>query len=98
VAAALSVGQKQRVCIIRSLLLRPELLLMDEPTSALDRESRHIVEQLTEELNREGMTIILVSHSDYRPQVAHVCVTVKDGRMAQGEGRMTMCDAPEEVA
>lgn len=104
VAAALSVGQKQRLCIIRSLLLRPELLLMDEPTSALDRESRHIVEQLTEELNREGMTIILVSHSDYRPQVAHVCVTVKDGRVtggdgrvAQGEGRMTKCDASAEV-
>jgi putative ABC transport system ATP-binding protein len=77
---------------------------MDEPTSALDRESRHIVEQLTEELNREGMTIILVSHSDYRPQVAHVCVTVKDGRVAggdgrvaQGEGRMAMNDASAEV-
>ncbi|UZP66124.1 ATP-binding cassette domain-containing protein [Desulfovibrio mangrovi] len=89
-ATALSVGQKQRLCIIRSLLLRPELLLMDEPTSALDRESRRIVEELTETLNREGMTIIMVTHSDYRPQVAHTGVMVREGRLA-------FCDLAAEV-
>jgi len=82
-ARALSVGQRQRLCIIRSLLLRPALLLMDEPTSALDRESREIVERMTEELNAEGMTVLMVSHSDYCPVSAHRCLTVREGRVEE---------------
>jgi len=78
-ARSLSVGQKQRLCIIRSLLLAPELLLMDEPTSALDRESREIVEKITETQNRQGMTILLVTHFDYTPTMEHVTVTVREG-------------------
>ena len=78
-ALSLSVGQKQRLCIIRSLLLGPDLLLMDEPTSALDRESRGIVEELTEAQNRAGMTILLVTHFDYTPSTEHMTVTVSEG-------------------
>ncbi len=78
-ARSLSVGQKQRLCIIRSLLLGPELLLMDEPTSALDRKSREIVEEMTEAQNLEGMTIIIVSHFDYTPSTEHMTVTVREG-------------------
>jgi len=80
-AQSLSVGQRQRLCIIRSLLLRPDLLLMDEPTSALDRESREIVEEMTETLNREGMTILMVTHLDYAPAMDHITVTVRDGHL-----------------
>ncbi len=83
VAAALSVGQKQRLCIIRSLLLQPELLLMDEPTSALDRVSRSIVEGMMETLNAEGMTLMVVSHSDFRPAVAHSMLMVDEGRVEE---------------
>jgi putative ABC transport system ATP-binding protein len=78
-ARSLSVGQRQRLCIIRSLLLRPDLLLMDEPTSALDRESRRIVEEMTETQNREGMTILMVTHFDYAPSMEHMTVTVREG-------------------
>ena len=78
-AQSLSVGQKQRLCIIRSLLLRPDLLLMDEPTSALDRESREIVEEMTESQNRQGMTILMVTHLDYIPSMEHMTVTVREG-------------------
>lgn len=66
-AAALSVGQRQRVCIIRTMLLRPAALLMDEPTSALDPESSGVVEALTEELNEDGVTVLMVTHGAYRP-------------------------------
>uniref|UniRef100_B8DM29 ABC transporter related n=1 Tax=Nitratidesulfovibrio vulgaris (strain DSM 19637 / Miyazaki F) TaxID=883 RepID=B8DM29_NITV9 len=66
-AAALSVGQRQRVCIIRTMLLRPAALLMDEPTSALDPESSAEVEALTEELNEDGVTVLMVTHGAYRP-------------------------------
>ncbi|GFM37915.1 ABC transporter ATP-binding protein [Desulfovibrio psychrotolerans] len=82
-ARALSVGQRQRLCIIRSLLLRPALLLMDEPTSALDRESRGIVERMAEELNAAGMTVLMVSHSEYCPVAVHRCLTVRDGRVEE---------------
>ncbi len=78
-ARSLSVGQKQRLCIIRSLLLKPDLLLMDEPTSALDIESRGIVEEMTETQNREGMTILMVTHSNYAPSTEHITVTVREG-------------------
>ena len=80
-ARSLSVGQKQRLCIIRSLLLRPDLLLMDEPTSALDHESRQIVEEMTETLNRDGMTILMVTHFDYAPSTEHMTVTVREGHL-----------------
>jgi len=66
-ASALSVGQRQRVCIIRTMLLRPAALLMDEPTSALDPESSAVVEALTEELNEDGVTVLMVTHGAYRP-------------------------------
>lgn len=78
-ARSLSVGQRQRLCIIRSLLLEPDLLLMDEPTSALDSESRGIVEEMTEAQNREGMTILMVTHSNYAPSTEHMTVTVREG-------------------
>lgn len=78
-ARSLSVGQRQRLCIIRSLLLEPDLLLMDEPTSALDSESRGIVEEMTETQNREGMTILMVTHSDYTPSTGHITVIVHKG-------------------
>lgn len=67
-AAALSVGQCQRLCLIRALLLEPEVLLLDEPVSALDPVSRKVVEKLTEDLNKEGLTIIMISHAHFAPQ------------------------------
>ena len=62
-ARNLSVGQLQRLCLIRGLLLSPEILLLDEPTSALDEESSRVVESTAERLCREsGLTVVIVSH------------------------------------
>jgi len=64
-AALLSVGQKQRLCLARALLLEPDVLLLDEPTSALDPESRQVVEARTDAANLEdGVTVLLVSHNE----------------------------------
>ena len=61
-AAALSGGQIQRLCIIRTLMLNPEILLLDEPFSALDKESADAVTSLLMEKNSEGVTLMMVSH------------------------------------
>lgn len=63
-ARELSVGQKQRVALIRTLLVQPEVLLCDEPTSSLDSESKKIVEDWLERINSGSQIgIILVTHS-----------------------------------
>ena len=62
-AKTLSTGQQQRICLIRGLLLSPEVVLLDEPTSALDAESCQVVEEVAQELCRErGITVLMVSH------------------------------------
>ena len=67
-ALTLSLGQLQRLCFIRGLLLSPDVLLLDEPTSALDRESGRVVESVVERLNREsGLTVLTVTHKEPKP-------------------------------
>jgi UDP-glucose/iron transport system ATP-binding protein len=61
-AAELSVGEQQRVMLARALALEPEVLLLDEPTSALDEAARDGVERTLEELAREGVAMVLVTH------------------------------------
>ncbi|ADU61567.1 MAG: ATP-binding cassette domain-containing protein [Pseudodesulfovibrio sp.] len=72
-ADTLSVGQAQRVCLIRSLLLGPGAVLMDEPTASLDADSAGVVLAKAAELSRQGMTVIMVSHSPDTPAgITHV--------------------------
>ena len=61
-ALGMSGGQQQRLCIARSLAIKPEILLMDEPTSALDPKATAIIEDLIAEL-RKQYTIIIVTHN-----------------------------------
>lgn len=80
-ARNLSVGQQQRLCLIRGLLLSPSVILLDEPTSALDDESSRIVELMAETLcHDKGKTIILVSHREFVPRlVKPVNIEVREG-------------------
>jgi putative ABC transport system ATP-binding protein len=76
-AETLSVGQAQRVCLIRSLLLEPRAVLMDEPTASLDRRSAEVVLAKAAELSRQGTTVVMVSHSSDDPAgvTRHACVS-----------------------
>ena len=60
----LSGGQQQRVAIARTILMKPNLILLDEPTSALDKESINSVFDMIKELVKENMTMIIVSHEE----------------------------------
>lgn len=84
-AATLSVGQRQRLCLARALLLGPEALLLDEPTAALDPENRQRIEDILQELNAQGLTILMAAHADLaQPRVSPLRVLVADrtARMA----------------
>jgi putative ABC transport system ATP-binding protein len=64
-AAELSIGQQQRLALLRLLLIKPDVLLLDEPTASLDALSAQVILQWLVSLNRDdGSTIILVSHGD----------------------------------
>ncbi len=67
----LSGGQQQRMFIARALVRRPQLLLMDEPTSGVDIGTRHEVLHLLDDLNREGLAIVLTTH-DLNGMAAHL--------------------------
>jgi zinc transport system ATP-binding protein len=58
----LSYGEQQRVMLARALIRKPDLLVFDEPTTALDPETRDIFYSLTGEMNRNGTTVVLVTH------------------------------------
>ena len=82
----LSVGQKQRIALIRTLLADPEVILGDEPTSALDPESRSIVENHLRKVNREqNTTVILVTHLEFDPgDVPARKFTLDGGQLKEG--------------
>ena len=82
--AQLSGGQQQRVAIARALAGEPRFLLADEPTGNLDSEMAESVMQLLEEINREGTTIIMVTHEPNLAARAQRNILVRDGRIESG--------------
>lgn len=81
----LSGGQQQRVALCRAVVAEPKLLLADEPTGNLDSQNGQEVMKLLLELNREGTTIVMVTHSDYDASFAHRVIQLFDGQIITGE-------------
>lgn len=77
----MSGGQKQRVAIARALIASPKVILADEPTGALDSVTSDEVMALLKEINKEGITIVVVTHEN---EIANQCdriIRLKDGRI-----------------
>jgi putative ABC transport system ATP-binding protein len=77
----LSGGQRQRVAIARATIMQPKVILADEPTGNLDRASGNDVVKILEDLNKDGMTLILVTHDPELGQRATRRVRMLDGKI-----------------
>ncbi|MDE6275707.1 MAG: ABC transporter ATP-binding protein [Clostridia bacterium] len=74
-------GQKQRVAVARAIITRPKLILADEPTGALDSRSTDSLLDVFEAINKDGQTIIMVTHSTKAASRAGRVLFIKDGRL-----------------
>ena len=78
---SLSGGEKQRVCIARALANDPSVLLADEPTGNLDTSNRDSIMRLLEQLNEDGMTLIIVTHDPELVKRSENKLVMKDGQL-----------------
>jgi polar amino acid transport system ATP-binding protein len=91
----LSGGQKQRVAIARALAMQPQGLLCDEITSALDPELKHEVLRVLEDLKRDGLTLVMVTHEiGFARRAADRVVVLADGRLIEDGPPSQVLDAP----
>ena len=94
----LSGGQQQRVAIARALVNDPSVILADEPTGNLDTQTSIEILALLQELNRAGMTIVLVTHEPDIATYASRVLTFRDGRLLRDEPVASPRDAAEARA
>ena len=77
----MSGGQQQRVAIARAIATHPPIIMADEPTGALDSHTGHDVLKFLQQLNREGSTVILITHDNGIAATARRCVRLTDGKI-----------------
>ena len=83
IATELSGGEAQRVCLARTLVTRPEVVLMDEVASSVDPVQRHGLEQLARSLSSSGVTVLWVTHDlDQMRRIADHVLVVIEGHIA----------------
>ena len=87
----LSGGQKRRLCIVRALVNKPELVVLDEPTTGLDPQARHIVWGRLRELRRSGVTLLLTTH--YMDEAAQLC----DRLVVMDHGHILIEGQPDDL-
>lgn len=93
----LSGGQQQRVAIARAVVANPRLILADEPTGNLDSKNGLEVMKLLSGLNKEGTTIVMVTHSERDAGFAHRIVHLFDGKVITEEMKRTLEAAEQEM-
>jgi putative ABC transport system ATP-binding protein len=91
--AQLSGGQQQRVAIARALVTEPLIILADEPTGALDSHTSLEIMALFQELNRQGMTVVLVTHEADVARFARRLLRFRDGRLVSDESQQPLAAA-----
>lgn len=79
----LSGGQQQRVAIARALVCEPQIILADEPTGALDSKTGIEIIEILEKLNKNGQTIILITHDPRIADMAHRKIAISDGKIVE---------------
>lgn len=94
----LSGGQKQRVAIARAIANNPKILLADEPTGALDSKSGDQVMELFSQLNKEGMTIVMITHERNIAECADSIAYIRDGELFSSDKRNSVNSAKKDYA
>lgn len=93
----LSGGQKQRIAIVRALAMKPDVMLFDEPTSALDPEMVGEVLGVMEDLAKQGMTMVVVTHEmGFAREVADKVLFMADGSIVEEASPQEMFSAPKD--
>ena len=96
--AQLSGGQQQRVAIARSLVNDPVVILADEATGNLDTRTSYEIMSLFQELNRQGKTIVFVTHEPDIAEFSSRTIVLKDGHIIKDEYNSNVLDAAEALA
>lgn len=93
----MSGGEQQRIAIMRAIINKPQILLADEPTGNLDKENSQTIMNLFERLNKQGMTIVMVTHDTSLAKYGTRVVRVEDGRIIEKGKEKIQTNSPLEI-